>query len=152
MRFSRFGNSRVLCVLLIGAFSGTLAGCGGKEPIYKGDKRYAISGTVTFNGEPVHGAMISFVPQDDKLNPSGGPVENGKFSVSEEKGPNKGNYLVAITWMKPTGEKKHDSDTGEMIDVVAEAMPPKVVAGTEFSATVSDDPAQNVFTFDVKAP
>ncbi|MEA1949818.1 MAG: hypothetical protein U9N87_00420 [Planctomycetota bacterium] len=44
-----------------------------------GIPRYDVSGTVTFNGVPVERGEVSLVPQDPKMAPDGGLIENGKF-------------------------------------------------------------------------
>jgi hypothetical protein len=45
-------------------------------------KRYAVSGTVKYKGEPVAKARISFVPKDAAGRGASGDVENGSFSLS----------------------------------------------------------------------
>ncbi|MEZ6131025.1 MAG: hypothetical protein R3C59_20330 [Planctomycetaceae bacterium] len=126
----------------------TVSGCGG-APAYEGATRYAVTGNVTFDGEPINGGMISFIPENDKLNPSGGPIENGAYSIPAEKGPNEGTYRVAIYWHKPTGEQIKDSDTGEMIDAVKQVVPARFNDGTELQATITADAAAAGMNYDV---
>src|SRR5262249_40963677 len=57
---------------LAAAFSG---GCGA-------DNLATISGTVTYDGEPVGDGMITFLPADGKGPASGGAIVDGKYSVS----------------------------------------------------------------------
>lgn len=139
--------------LLFGLSVCCLFGCGA-EPPYEGKQRYPISGTVTFQGEPVDGGMIAFVPQEGALNPAGGPIIDGKFEVSEEKGPNAGNYRVQISWMKPTGKQIHDDDSGEMIDEVKEVIPAKYNGATELTEQVKEasgnDSTANQFEFQLE--
>jgi hypothetical protein len=48
-------------------------GCGGS-----GTK---VTGTVTYNGQPVEDGYITFYPSDGKAAPAGGDVKGGKFTV-----------------------------------------------------------------------
>ncbi|WP_145367431.1 hypothetical protein [Maioricimonas rarisocia] len=126
-----------------------LTGCGG-GPAYDGPRRFPLSGSVTFDGEPVTGGMISFVPEDGKSNPAGGPIEDGTFTIAEEKGANPGPYRVLVYWHKPTGKQIQDSDTGETVDEVRQVIPPEFNGNTSLSVNVTDDPEQNVFEFDLQ--
>src|SRR6188474_2203623 len=98
-----------------------LAGCGG--PKYSGDKRYPLAGDVTFEGQPIDLGSISFIPQGGNGPHSGGVITDGKYAVPEEKGATAGNYRVEIHWLKRTGKKLRDPDTGEMYDERKEALP-----------------------------
>ena len=125
-----------------------LPGCGG-GPAYEGPKRFAVTGKVTFDGEPINGGTIAFIPDNDKHNPSGGSIENGVYSIPVEKGPNEGTYRVAIYWHKPTGEKIKDSDTGEMIDAVKQVVPAKFNDGTQLQATITAEAAAAGMNYEV---
>ncbi len=115
---------------------GTVSGCS-KSP-YEGEQRFPLTGTVTLDGEPVDGGTISFIPSVETKRVTGGPIAGGKYTVHENSGANAGEYRVEIHWLKPTGEQFLDKDdTGEMIDVVAEAIPQKYNTSTELVAEVS---------------
>ena len=114
-----------------------LTGCG-SEPAYQGPQRIPLSGKVTFDGVPMDGGTISFIAVG-KGNPAGGPITAGTYSVSEEQGANAGSYRVEIRWLKPTGEKVKDDDTGGMIDVVKQVIPAKFNEQSELKADVSAD-------------
>jgi hypothetical protein len=64
-----------------------LAGCG--------DGRNAVSGTVTYKGQPVDG-IIEFVPAGGEATQAGATVEKGKYSIPRDKGLVPGNYKVMI--------------------------------------------------------
>lgn len=130
---------RALLVVLI---AGCL-GCGSQSD-YTGEKRFPVSGTVTFGGEPIPSGMISLIPEDGKSNPAGGPIENGMFKIPADKGPNKASYRVAVYWHKPTGKKKINSDTDEEIDEVAQVIPAKYNDASELSFIVTGDPESDV--------
>src|SRR5438132_10117593 len=71
-----------------------LAGCGGA-----GDQlpREPVSGTVTFDGQPLKSGTIRFVPVQTKEGiDSGGMVTDGRFAVPRQEGPVPGNYKVMI--------------------------------------------------------
>jgi hypothetical protein len=110
-----------------------LAGCGG--PKYSGDKRYPLAGEVTFEGQPVDLGSISFIPTG-KGHASGGVITAGKYDVPEEKGPTAGTYRVEIHWLKLTGRKLRDADTGEMYDERREALPAKHHTNSELTVEV----------------
>lgn len=148
MHHSRLSRRIISAGLLIVCSIG-FTGCG-SEPEYKGPKRYAISGKVTFDGEPVNGGTITITPEDGKSNPSGGVIENGEFQVPEAKGGNPGKYRVLIHWHKPTGEKKPDPDTGESVDQTKQVIPAYFNDATELTLDVTEDPEKNVFNFDLK--
>lgn len=139
---NRILMAHLLC--LMGLIS---VGCGGPE--YTGDKRYAISGTVTVDGEPMQWGTISFIPKDGNNRVSGGPIIDGKFEVTEGRGANSGEYRVEIRWQKPTGKQVRDIDTDEMIDELAEGLPARYHKDSELTASVSEE--NQTFTFDLKS-
>jgi hypothetical protein len=67
-------SSHFLPGLVVALSLGAAAGCGGGSGT-------TVTGTVTFNGQPVESGTISFVPEDGKSAPAGGEVRNGSFSV-----------------------------------------------------------------------
>lgn len=121
----------------------SILGCGGQSE-YTGEKRFPVSGTVTYGGEPVASGMISLIPEDGGSNPAGGPIENGAFKIPAAKGPNKTTYRVAVYWRKPTGKKIKDADTGEEIDEVKQVIPAKYNDATELSVVVTGDPEKDM--------
>ncbi len=138
---------RLICALL---FFGVIAGCGSKG--YDGEKRFPLSGTITFNGEPVDGGVIRFIGESgtDKERPAGGVITGGKYEIPEGQGVNAGTYQVEVRWSKPTGKQIKDSgDTGEMIDVTEQVIPSKFNEVTELRAEVSG--TSTTFDFDLKS-
>jgi hypothetical protein len=63
-------------------------------------KRYGVSGTVTYNGQPVAKGRINFIPKDKGARGASGQIENGSFSslttLSTGDGALPGEYTVAI--------------------------------------------------------
>ena len=79
-----------------------LCSCGGQ---YEGfDKRYPVSGTVTYNGQPLEkGQAISFLP--DKGAGATGTIEKGAYALStggNQDGALPGKYKVTITAKEDT--------------------------------------------------
>lgn len=120
-----------LCCLGLGA---VLAGCGNSK--YSGEKRFPLAGEVTFEGEPIDVGSISFIPAEGKGRPSGGVITDGKYTVPEEKGANAGPHRVEIRWLKRTGKRLRDAESGEMYDERREALPNKLHANSELSVEV----------------
>jgi hypothetical protein len=63
-------------------------------------KRYSVSGTVTYNGNPLEKGKISFVPDDPKSVGASGIIENGSYRLSTgggDDGARAGKYKVTIT-------------------------------------------------------
>jgi hypothetical protein len=58
-----------------------LAGCGPAGP-----KTYEVSGTVTWNGEPVADGYINFYPLDGTIVPDGGKIKNGQYRFRARPG------------------------------------------------------------------
>lgn len=126
----------VLAVVSLGFF---LTGCGGAAP-YEGPKRYPVTGSIKFQGEPVDGGMLSLIPEDGSSNPAGGPITNGTFEIETNKGPNAAAYRVSVHWYKPTGKMIKDPDTGEEIPEVKQVIPAKYNDGTQLTHTFTGDP------------
>jgi hypothetical protein len=129
------------CVFLV------LAGCGSQS--YKGAKRYPLSGKVTYDGQPVDWGSIAFLPTSGDQRVSGGVIENGAYSVPEENGANAGKHRIEIHWLKLTGKKYLDRDSGEMADERKEALPPRFHTESTLRAEVGK--GQTNFDFDLKS-
>jgi hypothetical protein len=137
----------LVCWLCLGL---VIAGCGRK---YSGDRRFPLSGTVSFNGEPVDLGSISFIPLESNQRVSGGTITDGAYSVPEEFGANAGKHRVEIRWQKKTGKKivvaRNDDGTVLEDDVRAEGLPPEFNTDSTLIAEVSE--SQSRFDFDLKS-
>ncbi|WP_166830959.1 hypothetical protein [Thalassoroseus pseudoceratinae] len=100
--------------LVIMGFVMTVTGCGGS-----GDQKSTaeVTGTVTFNGQPVTGGTLTFVPQASSDNPTPGKPASGKiqsdgtFTLStyeEEDGAVIGKH--AISYGAPAAESSAATD------------------------------------------
>jgi hypothetical protein len=133
-----------LCYLGLGL---AVAGC---SRGYEGPQRFPLSGRVTYDGQPIDAGTISFIPQSPSgQRVSGGPIEDGAYSVPEERGANAGPYRVEIRWQKKTGKQFRDRDSGDLIDERKEGLPPRFHAQSEMSVEVSAK--QTRFDFDLKS-
>lgn len=73
-----------------------LWGCGGGD---SGPKRYTVSGTVTYQGEPVPAGHITFAPDTRKRNTGPGgsaTINDGRYKTASNKGVVGGDYQVTI--------------------------------------------------------
>lgn len=131
-----------------GVFGLLLAGCGQRD--YTGPRRFPLAGTVTYDGQPVDWGSISFLPKaGGEQRVSGGLIENGTYTVTEAQGANAGQHRVEIRWLKRTGKKYRDPDSGEMLDARKEALPPRFHEQSELSVEVAKQ--QTRFDFDLKS-
>lgn len=69
------------------------AGCGG--PRTRPDLE-PVSGTVTFQGQPLKWGSILFEPLQEGLDAGGADIADGKFHMPKERGLAPGNYRVRI--------------------------------------------------------
>jgi len=123
-----------------------VVGCGAKE--YSGEKRFALSGKVTVDGQPMEHGLISFLPQVETGKVAGGPITNGAYSIAEPMGPTAGKYRVEVHWNKPTGRRVKDAYGEEIMDGTEEGLPDKYHKQSELIAEVSTK--QTTFDFDLK--
>jgi hypothetical protein len=71
-------------------------------------KRYAVSGTVTYNGKPLESGKISFVPDDSNTVGASAVIKDGSYSLStggENDGARAGKYKVTVTAKEDSLEK-----------------------------------------------
>ena len=109
----------------------SLAGCGGAP-----DGMVEVSGTVTWNGQPLETGFVSFIPDPSK-SPQAGKIENGHFKFNAYSGKN----VVRILSEKKAGyvESMNQYSYQQFI-------PAKYNAESELSEEVSED-GGNVFEF-----
>jgi major membrane immunogen (membrane-anchored lipoprotein) len=106
MRFRAVGLLTMIGVVL-------LSGCGTDDGL---GKRYRVSGTITYKGQPLEKGTISFYPTtpDPKgiNNGANSTIVNGRYSLStlgDEDGAFPGDYLVSIE-SKDVDFKKAESN------------------------------------------
>jgi len=139
-----------LCVLSIG-----LAGCGGSG----GPKLYAVKGTVTYNGKPLDGANVNFLPTATGAQQAVGTTDaKGQYTLSTLGRPGAvlGEHQVTITKFA-AGAGPAEPKPGDMIKMQTKGrvpppkpeIPPKygMTTTSGFKAVVGTDVSKNVFDF-----
>jgi hypothetical protein len=109
--------------------------------------RVGVEGKVTYAGEPLHFASITFLPTDEKGIKAGGFIANGAYKVESRFGPNPGPHRVEIRWAKPTG-KKYKNEFGEELDVRREGLPDKYHTNSILTADIKS--GNNVIDFNLE--
>ena len=84
--------TRPICLGLAVMLGVTVLGCGSRNPL----GRRAVSGRVTFAGEPLDQGTISFEPQQQPGFAGGAVILDGRYDVPADKGLPPGKYLVRI--------------------------------------------------------
>ena len=155
-----------------GLLAAVSAGCGQSGP-----KLYPASGTVTFEGKPVAGASVLFIPQGGRpalattdasgkyiIATSGKPgAELGTYTVTVAKAGGVSGEAPAMPGVPTDGsplsleqmQKMQEATTGNTRAVAGKKEKPKspipekyaVPAGSDLRATVTEDAAKNVFDF-----
>ncbi|HWL09008.1 MAG TPA: hypothetical protein VNQ76_11405 [Planctomicrobium sp.] len=132
---------RQTLVLLSGISLLGICGCGNQT----GDspERFPVSGTVTFQGEPVPVGSIQFSPDTSKGNtgPTGyASISNGKFDTSlDGKGTVGGPHMVVIIGLDGKGDPKSDLPHGSPLF-------------PEFQIAAELPASETVLNFDVPTP
>ncbi len=163
--------ARLLLVLFLVADVCCLVGCG-KDKDYR-----AVTGTITMDGQPIDKCIISFFPQDTATGEGGGGITDaqGKYEVTSTGATNGGTGLkpgqYKVTIMKNSeiidedqeAYEKGEIDYDELQNRKAKKGAYSKSAGgelltprkyldpqlTPLSVTVSNDPTQNVFDFNL---
>jgi len=104
----------VLCCLLF-------AGCSASAPI--------VEGTVTLNGQPVDGGVITLQPLAGTTGANvGGDIKAGKFRLADRSSPAVGKHRAEIRWVRKTGRQvpvPTNPNGSERIDEIGETIPEK---------------------------
>ena len=108
--------NRSLCLVMLILLGGTLVvtGCGGGGTV----PTVPVSGTVTYQGQPVVGAQVAFVAEGAPRAATGRTDEQGSYQLTtfrENDGAVVGNHTVTISMPDErfSGEEMDASDPGE---------------------------------------
>jgi hypothetical protein len=86
---------RLVALLGLAAVFAGFLGCGGTSDDLP---RQAVSGTVTFDGQPLAEGRIQFEPASaEARTPAGGEIKDGQYSIPRHQGPTPGDYRIMIT-------------------------------------------------------
>lgn len=148
-------NTRALigCLFLMAA-----AGCGGADGV-------AVSGAVTFQGQPVEDGMIQFISNDaaGAGRSAGAPIVDGKYAIARNGGPPPGSYRVEVTSYQDVRQQSPEELAGAMfgrdpseLGIAPEALmvrenviPESYNTGSKLTITI---PSQRTFEYDVEIP
>lgn len=95
---------RCLALVLVGIT--TFSGCGDPGPVAEIEKVAPVSGTVTFQGKPLPGYQVTFLPTDGKRAATGITDAQGKFIMGTNDagdGAPPGTHKIAFVWAPPSG-------------------------------------------------
>lgn len=137
--WNRLVGLGLVATLLIGV--AVVAGCGGGAG-YEGPERVAVQGTVTLDGNPLPYGTITFLGSGDSARGASARIENGSYSIPEEKGPNVAKYRVTIFGhgKAPTKSPVAPGEEEEDVEVLGEGggeseLGPQIVPGKYNSET-----------------
>jgi hypothetical protein len=92
-----------------------------------------VTGTVTFDGQPLKDGIVSFAPFDGKGQTSDAKIADGKFTASVSIGTMK----VMFSAPKVIGKKKmYDTPDAPSVDEIKELLPDKYNAQSKLTITV----------------
>lgn len=139
--------TRCLVWIAVGLAVLALAGCGGGDAL----QRQAVSGTVTFKGQPLDKGTITFLPADPqaKASPGGATIANGQFSLPAAQGLAPSKYRVQIS--SPVGgvEPGAGEAPGESEKLAEERIPASWNTESKHEITVEKGGA-NKFDFKIE--
>lgn len=131
-------GSGPLVAVAVGAL---IAGCGPSDP-----PRNAVSGTVTWKGQPIKNGTINFSSEDGKYVATG-TIVDGKYEIPTISGVPAGKYLVAISYPDPNvPAPREDEPPGESTEP-REMLPSKYSEGSELRAEIKN--GDNTVSFDL---
>jgi hypothetical protein len=138
----------LLVLLALAALAPAGCGAGG------GSARESVSGTVTFDGQPLQRGTIEFQPASQTEGAlATGAVTDGRFEIPRGEGPTPGNYGVAIY---NAGDAPPPLAPGELPGPPkfntkhrAADVPPRYNTQSELTAEVKAG-GPNRYTFDLK--
>ncbi len=121
---------------------GFLAGCGKAEV-----KRYRVTGTIKYKGEPVKAGTITFRSIDGQANGVGN-ILNGDYDIPATSGLPVGKYQVTISYPDPKAAPPGDMP-GESSAPPKDLLPAKYNSKSELTAEIKAED-RNEVSFDLK--
>jgi hypothetical protein len=120
-------KKRLAPLILFAAAALVIAGC-------RDNTVSQVSGSVTFDGNPIEDGTISFYPKDGKTQPAGGNIKSGAYSVQVPVG----HMEVRISMGKVIGKKKlYDKKDSREYELKGEALPEKYNTKSELRLDVT---------------
>jgi hypothetical protein len=111
-----------------------------------GDGKSSISGTVTFNDQPVASGTITFVKSEGELVREGAIIKDGSFQAQVPPG----NYKIELYAQKVVGKKRQKGFDGkdEEVELTEELFPERYNTKTELTTKI--DRGTNTVKLDIK--
>lgn len=112
-----------------------------------GDEKSSVSGTITFDGQPVASGMIAFVKSEGELVREGAIIKDGTFLAHIPPG----NYKIELNAQKIVGKRKQKGFDGkdEEVELTEELFPERYNRKTELTTTVAR--GTNTLKLDLKS-
>lgn len=110
-----------------------------------------VAGTVSMDGKPLADGTISFVSADPRRGQNrNAPIVNGRFELPAREGlVAETEFKVEIKSFRKTGRKYPNADPSLSHDEVEQVIPKRYNTETELRVTVSRNPAENEWSFDL---
>ncbi len=143
-------SSRTFTITVLVLSFVTLAGCGSGD----GRERIPVSGTVTYQGQPVANGEIRFQPiEGTKTSPSGATIKDGQYKVTARGGLPVGKFCVVITAFRPEARqalKKQKGGIGDDGKLLLQFLPPKYNNKSELTISINLEEEAKTANFDLK--
>ena len=114
------------CLLIAGLWPLVANGCSGNRGTAETLKTVSVSGTLTYQGQPLESYRVSFYPEKGDRASSGLTDASGKFTVGtnrEGDGAPPGKYKLVVAWVAP---QSADTTSDVPIDDPSKLPKPKV--------------------------
>lgn len=125
-------RSQILSALALACF--LALGCGGKGS--------TVTGTVTFNGQPLEKGYITFTPTEGKGAPVGGEIVKGKYTAANVT-PGKNKVLVVSTVVTEQAAESMDASIAAAKKAPAGASKDQPTENSEGNNQAHDIPSGN---------
>jgi hypothetical protein len=110
------------------------------------DNKSTVSGTVTFDGQPVLNGVVTFVKSEGDLIREGAIIKEGAFKATLPPGE----YRIELSAQKVVGKRKQKGFDGkdEEVELTAELFPESYNSKTTLTKKI--EPGSNMLQLDIK--
>jgi hypothetical protein len=119
-----------------------------------GSNRAPVAGSVTLDGRPVDGGIITFVPEeftgaDGNRAMVTTEIKNGRYALDSRHGPAPGKYRVDFSWKKKTGRQIPSNDPPATVEEEIQLIPKDYNVPSRIAEI---KPGENKFDFPITSP